>query len=142
MATPETALAMARSVFPPEFLNRLELIVFNALSQDTMARVCVGLAQEVSSQLEANSGVRLSVSPEAALFISNKAYVPEYGAPPIRRMIQSDLATEVANCDIGPGEEGGRGCCDGAGAGAELCNSKGFCVVRHRHEVKGFAGLL
>ena len=100
MATPETALAMARSVFPPEFLNRLELIVFNALSQDTMARVCVGLVQEVSSQLEANSGVRLSVSPEAALFISNKAYVPEYGARPIRRMIQSDLATEVAKLVI------------------------------------------
>ena len=97
----ESVLATVRASFKPEFLNRLdEIVVFDALTQDELARI-VDLQLAL---LEKRLGVRritIQVTDAARQWLSETGYDPAYGARPLRRLIQSAIGDPLSRMLIG-----------------------------------------
>lgn len=88
--------AAMKDKFRPEFLNRIdEEVIFNSLSKENLR----GIVQIEVSKLEGRLKDRdITLEPtDAALdFLSDKGFDPVYGARPLKRAIQRDLETTVA----------------------------------------------
>lgn len=82
--------------FRPEFLNRLdEIIIFNPLSEEVLKQIVdiqLGLVKERLMK----KGVFLDVSEEAMFYLAKEGFNPEYGARPLKRLIQSKILNPVA----------------------------------------------
>lgn len=87
-ATTELVRSELRSHFRPEFLNRVdETIVFHPLSRKHIHKIVglqLGLLRERLDQAE----IKLSVTPHALNFLSERGYDPQFGARPVKRVIQ------------------------------------------------------
>ena len=80
----------------PEFLNRIDnIIVFNALSQDHIRKI-VRIHLELFEQRLKEQGYTLSVDPKVINILAEKGFDPEYGARPVRRVIQELVEDEIA----------------------------------------------
>jgi ATP-dependent Clp protease ATP-binding subunit ClpC len=85
-----------KRVFNPEFLNRIdEVIVFNSLGREHIAKITELMLEEVKEQLREN-GIELVVLPEAMDFIFEKGYDPHFGARHLRREIQRHIEDPIA----------------------------------------------
>jgi ATP-dependent Clp protease ATP-binding subunit ClpA len=92
-----------RDQFRPEFLNRLdEIVVFNILSQEAIAKV-VEIQLAIVEKRLADKEITLSVSPAAVAFLAKKGYNPTYGARPLKRLIQDKILTRVAQLMVSKG---------------------------------------
>ncbi len=88
--------ALLKRSFRPEFLNRLdEVIYFKPLTKDNI-RAIVDIALGDLSKRLLERRVTVSVDDEAKDFIIDAAYDPIYGARPLKRYIASNLETLVA----------------------------------------------
>lgn len=82
--------------FRPEFLNRIdEIIIFCPLSELELRKI-VDLEVAALQRRLGEQGVKLEVSPEARAFMAREGYDPEFGARPLRRFIQREVKTLVA----------------------------------------------
>ena len=89
-------MAAIKTMFLPEFRNRLDAIVhFSPLAPTTIERVVDKLILEVEAQLE-QKGVQLSVDDEARRWIAKKGYDPLMGARPMARLIQDRIKRPLA----------------------------------------------
>ena len=89
-------MAAIKTMFLPEFRNRLDAIVhFSPLAPGTIERVVDKLILEVEAQLE-QKGVQLSVDDEARRWIATKGYDPLMGARPMARLIQDKIKRPLA----------------------------------------------
>jgi len=84
--------------FPPEFLNRLDdVIVFDALSEESMLEVARILLQETATVLTGKR-VELEFDPEIPAWLCERCGVdPKAGARPLRRLIQRWIEDSVAD---------------------------------------------
>ncbi len=74
--------------FRPEFLNRLDdVIIFHKLTKDDAALICDKILSGVGKRLQP-SGIRLHVTAAAKQLIVDRGYNDEYGARPLKRMVQ------------------------------------------------------
>lgn len=101
--------ALLKQQFRPEFLNRLDEIVFyKPLNRTEIFRIVDLLLGKLRKRLE-DKQLELSVSDEAKEFIVAQGYDVNYGARPLKRLIQSKLETLVARKiiadDPAPGTE-------------------------------------
>jgi ATP-dependent Clp protease ATP-binding subunit ClpB len=89
-------MAVVKSSFRPEFLNRVDdIILFHRLQRSDMtAIVKIQLAR--LEALLADRRIQLKVSDEAISWLANKGYDPAYGARPLKRVIQSELQDQLA----------------------------------------------
>ena len=92
--------------FRPEFLNRLdEIIFYRPLTKDNIRGIVSLKIQEIAARLEERR-VKIDVRPAAVDEIIERSYDPIYGARPIKRFIQSNIETLIARkmieCDIAP----------------------------------------
>lgn len=103
----EQALEGAKRHFRPEFLNRLDdLLVFSALGREQMEPI-VQLQLARVGQLLAARRSALEVDAEAVGHLAQAGYDPEYGARPLKRVVQSLLQDPIAELIIqGELEEG------------------------------------
>ncbi len=90
--------------FRPEFLNRIDdIIVFHKLTKEETAKIAELLLASLRKRL-AVLGVNLDISPEAMDLIIEKGYDNEYGARPLRRVIQRHvedrLSEEILRGDL------------------------------------------
>jgi ATP-dependent Clp protease ATP-binding subunit ClpC len=93
----EKAMAALRETFKPEFLNRLdEIIVFNALTPKHIARIVDIQLEEVRERLKAKR-ITLLVKPDAKEALSKQGFDPEYGARPLKRLIQKLVVDPLAD---------------------------------------------
>ena len=77
-----------RSVFKPEFLNRVDdVIVFRPLGETEIARI-VDLQIGHLERLLADRKLTLEVTDEARRFVAHEGYDPAYGARPLKRALQ------------------------------------------------------
>ena len=77
--------------FRPEFLNRLDdVIVFRALTKDDL-RTIVNYEFEMVRARAQEKSVDLRLSPEAAEYLIEKGYSPDFGARPLRRVIEREI---------------------------------------------------
>ncbi len=85
----EKLLNELRKVFRPEFLNRVDqVVVFRPLSREDILKIVDLELGKVATRLKEH---RLSIeaTPAAKAFLADKGYDPEYGARPLRRVIQN-----------------------------------------------------
>jgi ATP-dependent Clp protease ATP-binding subunit ClpC len=97
-----------KDYFRPEFLNRLdEIIVFNILSKDAIKEIVKMQVALVTDRLTAKD-IKIDLSPEVYEFLAKEGYNPQYGARPLKRLIQSKILTPVASFMVSRGVmEGG-----------------------------------
>jgi ATP-dependent Clp protease ATP-binding subunit ClpB len=82
--------------FRPEFLNRLdEIIYFKPLTKDNIGAI-IELAIESLSERLAEKRLSVNVADEAKTYIIEHAYDPVYGARPLKRFISSRVETLIA----------------------------------------------
>ncbi len=87
--------------FRPEFLNRLdEIIYFKPLTKDNVTAI-VDLALVALSKRLAEKRLTVTLTPAAKSYIIDKAYDPVYGARPLKRFLQSNVETLIARLIIG-----------------------------------------
>lgn len=89
--TKKEVLSMLKSNIRPEFLNRIdEIIMFQPLTEKDIEKV-VKIQLEGLVKLLRGNGVRLEFSDEAVSWIAHKGYDPEFGARPVKRVIQRQV---------------------------------------------------
>jgi ATP-dependent Clp protease ATP-binding subunit ClpC len=96
-----------KKVFRPEFLNRIdEVIVFHPLGRNEIRKI-VDLQHARLVHQMAEHGFQLEISDTAKTLLANEGYDPQYGARPLKRVIQQRLQNELANAILsGEFEEG------------------------------------
>ena len=94
--TRDAVLAMLKQTIRPEFLNRIdETIMFTPLSSSEIQEIVQMQIGGVCRML-AKNGVQLQVTPEAMALLSSEGYDPEFGARPVKRVIQRLLLNELS----------------------------------------------
>ena len=96
-AAREAAEAELKAHFRPEFLNRLDDIIFFHPLTDEHLRQILDLMLKRENQLLANRNLNLSVSEAAKSWILSKNEHPEWGARPLRRLIAQYIRTPLTN---------------------------------------------
>ncbi len=92
--------------FKPEFLNRIDdAIVFHRLSPQHMAEIVPIQLRGLRARL-AERGVELVLSDAATAWLGERGYDPEFGARPLKRVIQAELVDKLATAIISGGSEG------------------------------------
>ena len=99
--TKQQVFEMLKQTIRPEFLNRIdELIMFTPLSEPEIEKI-VGLQLgAIQKQLKQN-GVTLEVTPAALKWIAKVGYDPQFGARPVKRVIQRYVLNELSKLIIG-----------------------------------------
>jgi len=92
----EAVWRLLRRSFRPEFLNRLDEIVFyRPLTKDNM-RAILDLQLAELSRLLSDRQLGLAVTEAAKEYMVAAGYDPSYGARPLKRLIQSEVETAAA----------------------------------------------
>ncbi|MBV8168910.1 MAG: AAA family ATPase, partial [Alphaproteobacteria bacterium] len=94
--TREAVMAVVRSAFRPEFLNRLdEILLFHRLGRQQMARI-VEIQLGGLQHILAERKITLELDDRAKTWLANTGYDPVYGARPLKRVIQRELQNPLA----------------------------------------------
>ena len=97
----QTVSELLKRSFRPEFLNRLDEIVFyKPLTKENINGIVDLLIADLNKRLK-DKQVTVKVSNNAKQFIIDSAYYPTYGARPLKRFIQSKIETLLARAIIG-----------------------------------------
>jgi ATP-dependent Clp protease ATP-binding subunit ClpB len=89
-------LAAVRNHFKPEFLNRVdEIVVFHRLSEADIERIVDIQIEQLADRLAAR-GLQLDLTPEARKWIAKTGYDPDFGARPLKRVLQKEVADPIA----------------------------------------------
>jgi ATP-dependent Clp protease ATP-binding subunit ClpC len=92
-----------REAMRPEFLNRIdEIVLFRKLDQQQLQEI-VGLMLGRTTERLAARGASLETTPEALALLAELGYEPEYGARPLRRLIQREVDDRIAELVVGGG---------------------------------------
>jgi ATP-dependent Clp protease ATP-binding subunit ClpB len=80
----------------PEFLNRIDdIIMFRPLNESEIAEVVLMQFNHVKKML-AENGITIDIAPDAVDLIAHQSYDPQYGARPVKRMMQRELLNELS----------------------------------------------
>jgi ATP-dependent Clp protease ATP-binding subunit ClpB len=89
-------LGLLKQTVRPEFINRIdEIVMFTPLTNDNIAQI-VGLQLKSVKKMLALQGITLDATPEAIAYLSEKGYDPQFGARPVKRVIQRDVLNELS----------------------------------------------
>ncbi|MYE54586.1 MAG: AAA domain-containing protein, partial [Chloroflexi bacterium] len=94
--------------FRPEFLNRIDgQVVFHSLGREHMQEIVKLQLQDVNGEL-IEQGITMEVSDAARDWLSEKGYDPQFGARPMRRLIQDHLEDKLSDAiiagELSPGD--------------------------------------
>lgn len=99
--TKEEVFEQLKDNLRPEFLNRIdEQIMFTPLSKEEMAKILDLLLAKVKSQL-GKQGLKIELSEAAEEYICDLGYDPQFGARPMKRVIQREIVDKLAMLLIG-----------------------------------------
>lgn len=94
-------MELLRQTIRPEFLNRIdETVMFRPLSKADLREI-VSLQLHGLKDLLLEKDIRLHVTPEAFDWISNAGYDPQFGARPVKRVIQKQVLNELSKAILG-----------------------------------------
>jgi len=102
-------MEVLKDSFRPEFLNRIdEIIIFSNLTPEDIKEITRRLAER-TKKLISEQGIDLELDPSAISYLAEKGYNEEYGARPLRRLIQQELedvlAEKIIRQDIEKGDK-------------------------------------
>ena len=84
------------SRFPPEFLSRVETVIFHALDEEDLAGIVDRMLELSRRRLRAQE-IMLEVTDAARRTLVAHGHRPEYGARPLRRTVRTELDDRVAS---------------------------------------------
>ena len=88
---------LLRRSFKPEFLNRLDsVVVYNSLSAKDILQITHLQLKQVQERLRENN-INLQTSDELAFYFAEHGYDVDFGARPLRRLIEARLVDEIAS---------------------------------------------
>ncbi|MFE3849061.1 ATP-dependent chaperone ClpB [Flavobacterium sp. LB3P45] len=89
-------LGLLKQTVRPEFINRIdEIVMFTPLTNENIAQI-VGLQLKNVTKMLAQQGITMDATPEAIAYLSEKGYDPQFGARPVKRVIQRDVLNELS----------------------------------------------
>ncbi|GAA4970220.1 ATP-dependent chaperone ClpB [Algibacter aquimarinus] len=89
-------LALLKQTVRPEFLNRIDdTVMFTPLSKKNIVDI-VGLQLKSITKMIAQQGITFDATPEAINYLAEKGYNPEYGARPVKRVIQKEVLNALS----------------------------------------------
>jgi ATP-dependent Clp protease ATP-binding subunit ClpB len=92
----DRVMDVVRNHFHPEFLNRVDdTVVFTRLSKEDLREI-VDIQFHILSKRLASRRIELRLSNEAADWLAEHGYDPSYGARPLKRLMQSEIADKLA----------------------------------------------
>lgn len=95
-ATRYEVMEQLKQFMRPEFLNRVDdVIMFRPLSEGQIADVVRMQFKSVQKMLKEND-IDISISEEAVKWIAHLSYDPQYGARPVKRMMQRELLNQLS----------------------------------------------
>jgi ATP-dependent Clp protease ATP-binding subunit ClpB len=87
---------LLRRTIRPEFLNRVdEIIMFRPLSEDQINEIAQLQVNILKEKLE-KVGIDITITPQAVGWIAHAGFDPQYGARPVKRVIQRQLMNELS----------------------------------------------
>ncbi|TAF69410.1 MAG: ATP-dependent chaperone ClpB [Flavobacterium sp.] len=99
-AATETAkievLGLLKQTVRPEFINRIdEIVMFTPLTSANIAQIVSFQLKSVTKML-AQQGIVMDATPEAIVYLSEKGFDPQFGARPVKRVIQREVLNELS----------------------------------------------
>jgi ATP-dependent Clp protease ATP-binding subunit ClpB len=92
----QRVLDVVRAHFRPEFLNRVDdIVVFSRLSKEDLRQI-VDIQFEILGKRLAARRIELVLADEAAKWLSEHGYDPSFGARPLKRLMQKEIADKLA----------------------------------------------
>lgn len=89
-------LGLLKQTVRPEFLNRIDdTILFTPLSKENIVEI-VGLQLKNVTKMIAKQGITFDATTEAIKYLAEKGYNPEYGARPVKRVIQKEVLNALS----------------------------------------------
>lgn len=89
-------LGLLKQTVRPEFINRIdEIVMFTPLTNANIAQI-VGLQLKSVTKMLAQQGITMDATPEAIAYLSQKGYDPQFGARPVKRVIQREVLNELS----------------------------------------------
>lgn len=89
-------LGLLKKTIRPEFLNRIDdIIMFTPLSKSDIKEI-VGLQINQLKKRLFDQNITLDATEEAIVYLSEKGYDPQYGARPIKRLIQKEVLNTLS----------------------------------------------
>jgi ATP-dependent Clp protease ATP-binding subunit ClpB len=95
-ARKDAVMSVVRATFKPEFLNRLDdIMIFDSLSTDDLSRI-VDLQVDRLAKRLADRRLTLTVTSAAREWLALTGFDPQFGARPLRRLVQSAIGDQLA----------------------------------------------
>ena len=89
-------LGLLKQTVRPEFINRIdEIVMFTPLTSANIAQIVSFQLKSVTKML-AQQGIVIDATPEAIVYLSEKGYDPQFGARPVKRVIQREVLNELS----------------------------------------------
>ncbi|MGH3025765.1 MAG: ATP-dependent Clp protease ATP-binding subunit, partial [Gaiellaceae bacterium] len=92
----EAVQQMVRQAFKPEFVNRLDdIVVFSTLTEEELGEIVSLYVDRLQNRLTERR-LELGVTPDARIWLAERGYDPNYGARPLRRLMQHEIDDRLA----------------------------------------------
>jgi ATP-dependent Clp protease ATP-binding subunit ClpB len=89
-------LGLLKQTVRPEFINRIdEIVLFPPLTTDNITKI-VGLQLKNVIKMLAQQNITMDATPEAIAYLADKGYDPQFGARPVKRMIQREVLNQLS----------------------------------------------
>ncbi|WP_435622616.1 ATP-dependent chaperone ClpB [Flagellimonas sp.] len=89
-------MGLLRKTIRPEFLNRIDdIIMFTPLSKSDIKEI-VGLQLDHLRKLVGKQNITLDATEEAIAYLAQKGYDPQFGARPVKRLIQKEVLNNLS----------------------------------------------
>jgi ATP-dependent Clp protease ATP-binding subunit ClpA len=99
-----------RHSFRPEFLNRIdETIIFNPLRKQDIEKIIDIQIALIKDRLEDERNIKLEIDPAAREYLAKEGFSAEFGARPLKRLLQKVILDRLADKIIrGEYKDGGK----------------------------------
>ena len=89
-------LGLLKQTVRPEFINRIdEIVMFTPLNTENITKI-VGLQLKSVTKMLAQQGITMDATPEAIAYLAKKGYDPQFGARPVKRVIQREVLNALS----------------------------------------------
>ncbi|NME72201.1 ATP-dependent chaperone ClpB [Flammeovirga aprica] len=100
----DKALDLLKKTVRPEFLNRIdEVLMFEPLTRENMRKIAAIQFKDIQKRIHTN-GIEIEITPDALNKVSDLGYEPEFGARPLKRVMQryilNDLSKSILSGDV------------------------------------------